>query len=173
MEIGKGSTTMNRDEVVLDVLSHARRLIFNYSQAYQLDQEDLTQELACKLLEIWPKAVCKAFSDNALKAYLYSTIRNQLCKMVERYEKPLPLSQVEQTSTLDITCDIEQVDIIVEAVHRALRKCSAKVQAYAIKAYGLSYEPDIPLPEAKAGCVRTRSLREVFSRDERILALIG
>jgi DNA-directed RNA polymerase specialized sigma24 family protein len=165
---------MNRDEVILEVLGHARRMIYSYAMAYQLDIEDVTQELACRLLQMWDKAVCKAFSDNALKAYLYSAIRNQLCKMVERYEKPLPLSQVEQTLTLDITCEREQADIIVEAVHRALRKCSARTQAYAVKAYGMAdYKPSIQLPEAKSGCVRTRSLRQVFSQDERILALIS
>jgi DNA-directed RNA polymerase specialized sigma24 family protein len=111
---------MNRDEVILEVLSHARRMISNYAYAYGLDKEDITQELACRLLETWPKAVCKAFSDNALKAYLYSTIRNQLLKMVTREEKPLRLEDVEQTLTLDLYCDRAQVDIVMHAVHRAL-----------------------------------------------------
>lgn len=165
---------MNRDEVILEVLGHAKRMISNYAYAYGLEQEDITQELACRLLETWPKAVCKAFSDNALKAYLYSAIRYQLLKLVSREERPLRLEDVEQTLTLDMYCDRDQMDIIMQAVHKALSKCSAKVQAYAVKAYGLAdYEPAIKLPEPKTGCVRTRSLRDVFSRDEKILALIG
>lgn len=164
---------MNRDEVVLEVLSHAKRMISSYVLAYDLDYEDLTQELACRMLEMWPKAVCKAYSDNALKAYLYGTIRRQLLNFVPRDEKPLCLDEVEITFTLDIICDKEQEDIIMQAVHNALRKCSAKVQAYAVKAYGMSdYVPDRELPEPKKGCVRTKSLREVFSRDEKILSLI-
>ncbi len=165
---------MNRDEVVLEVLSHARRIIANYALAYQLDFEDITQELACKMLEIWPKAVCKAFSDNALKAYLYGTIRRQLLNFVPREERPLYLDEVETTFTLDIVCDKEQKDIVMQAVHNALRKCSAKVQAYAVKAYDMAdYEPDVPLPEATKGCVRTKCLRQVFSKDEKILSLIA
>ena len=166
---------MNRDDVVLEVLGHAHRMISNYALAYQLDFEDLTQELACKMLEVWPKAVCKAFSDNALKAYLYGVIRRQLLlNFVPREERPLPLDEVETTFTLDIVCDTDQVDIVVQAVHQALRKCSAKVQAYAVQAYGLAdYEPDRELPQPKPGCVRTRSLWQVFSKDEKILSLIA
>jgi DNA-directed RNA polymerase specialized sigma24 family protein len=165
---------MNRDEIVIEVLSHAKRMISSYAYAYDLDREDIEQELACRLFETWEKAVCKAFSDNALKAYLYSTIRNQLLKMVPREERPLRLDDVEQTLTLNLYCDRDQMDIVMQAVHKALSKCSAKVQAYAVKTYGLAdYEPATTLPEAKSGCVRTRSLRDVFSRDEKILALIG
>jgi hypothetical protein len=165
---------MKRDEVILEVLSHARRMISNYATAYQLDFEDLTQELACRLLEIWPKAACKAYSDNALKAYLYGAICRQLLNFVPREEKPLYLDEVETTFTLGILCDREQEDIVMQAVHNALRKCSAKVQAYAVKAYDMSdYVPDRELPEAKKGCVRTRSLRQIFSQDEKILSLIA
>jgi hypothetical protein len=161
---------MNRDEVILEVLGHARRMISNYAFAYDLDKDDLTQELACKLLEVWDKAACKEH----VRPYLYGAIRNQLLKMVPHEERPLRLEDVETTLTLDVYCGKDQMDIVVQAVHRTLRKCSAKVQAYAVKAYGMTdYEPDRELPQAKSGCVRTRSLRETFSKDERILALIG
>jgi hypothetical protein len=170
----KEKPMLSRDETVLEVLSHAGRMISNYSFAYGLDREDITQELACKMLEAWDKAVCKALSENALKAYLYGVIRIQLLKMVPREDRPLRLEDVEQTLTLEFVCDRAQVDIVMQAVHKALSKCSAKVQAYAVKAYSLvDYEPDRALPEAKSGCVRIRSLRDVFSKEPEILSLIG
>jgi hypothetical protein len=153
-------------------------LLFIYSSPflYRLRKLVLTlsQELACKLLEMWDKAVYKAFSDNALKAYLYSAIRNQLLKMVPRKERETSLEALpEETFTIELVCDEDLTDIIIEAVHAALRKCTPIVQAYAVKAYKLTdYQPATKLPEATKRSIRTRCLKRNFSKDEKILALI-
>src|SRR6266436_5879121 len=84
---------MDKDGTIIAVLNRTKRMVHNYASAYRLDAEDLTQELACKLLEVWEKAIHK---DN-VEGYLYGVARKHLLNFVPREERPLSLDAPTET----------------------------------------------------------------------------
>lgn len=176
---------LTRDETVLEVLSHARRMISSYAFAYGLDKEDITQELACEMLEAWDKATCA----KSAKAYLYGVARKCLADIVRRHEKPLsldmPLSKNtnitlgETLSVSDKPSEEEKTrtDATIQAVHRVLHKCRPEAQMYAIRVHCLTaYEHtflEIKRDRDAGNCNWLRMLRSAFRKDTEIRSLIG
>jgi Sigma-70 region 2 len=188
-----------RDESVLEVLSHAKRMIYNYAVAYRLDIEDITQDLACKLLELWDRASLK----DSPKGYLYGVARKHLIRITSPYEKPSndERSLSERPLSLDIPVHEDdmlgdmlpaiehglsreeeiRMDTVILIVHGILRKCSQDVQIYAIRVFELtSYEPAFQMPEYKPDRMTgnknlsmKRAFMCAFREDSRLSSSVG
>lgn len=134
--------TTERDEVIVKVLQTLHRTLYNYAAAFRLDAEDLMQECAIILLEVWHRVPQNANTG----AYLFTVARNSLSRFIPKDEAlSLDMAISETGLTLADTLaaphtpeiDYTHIDYVIRVVHFALKQLPPEVQLYATETYGI------------------------------------
>lgn len=135
--------TTDRDEVIVKVLQTLRRTLYNYAVAFRLDVDDLVQECAIILLEVWPRVPQNANTG----AYLFAVARNSLSRFIPKDETlslDMPISETGLTLADTIASpnspqiDYDYIDYVIRVVHLALKQLPPEVQIYATETFEIT-----------------------------------
>ncbi len=175
---------MERDDIIVQMFHEFRPMIFNFARRFELEFEDVLQDAALIMLEVWSRIPAECAN---IGAYLNRVVRSELYRRLRR-ENTLSLDAPISADTTETFADMLEVFVeqdsrrseqVAKTVHSALRTLSLEVQLHAIDFYGLgSYKPALPRTARKVAYGREKrhmreSLKRSFRKDPQVLALMS
>jgi hypothetical protein len=175
-----------RNETVLEMFDGIRGMIYNFARRFHLEFDDVLQDAALIMLEVYPRI--PADCTNA-KAYLVGAVKRGLYKLLShRGQETLSLdtpiaSDATETFADMLEAFVEQdskrSELVTKTVHNAMHRLSLEVQLHTRDYYKLgSYDPVLPRRLTRKVAYGRRpeqmrvSLKRSFRKDPQVLALM-
>jgi len=165
------------------MLDELRGMIWNFARRFEIEFEDVLQDAALIMLEVWSRipencANIAAYMNRVVRSELYRRLRNEPTVSLDA-----PVSPESDTSFADMLADFvaqedKRAEQVAKTVHAALHNLSLEVQLHTRDYYGLGdYSPRMPRTVRKVAYGRQKrhmreSLRHSFRRNPQVLALM-